>query len=174
MGGFCTQHKPIGPGNRCMRAVFTAHPGRRPAVIEAHDKLHFQRDAALEPGDDAHHALAAPGRHEVREQASPALAYEFRAEHQCIGPVAAFRIVAEVCRSDLPMPMLWPPSSAAKQAGESECGRHNQSIDPLLPINAAVSQSPNRLARVHQLNSIFAIFRVSDHDKPLVLKGRCL
>jgi hypothetical protein len=30
------------------------------------------------------------------------------------------------------------------------------------------------LARVHQLNSIFAIFRVSDHDNPLVLKGRCL
>jgi phosphate transport system protein len=30
------------------------------------------------------------------------------------------------------------------------------------------------LARVHQPNSIFAIFRVSDHDNPLVLKGRCL
>lgn len=30
------------------------------------------------------------------------------------------------------------------------------------------------LTRVHQLNSIFAIFRVSDHDNPLVLKGRCL
>ena len=30
------------------------------------------------------------------------------------------------------------------------------------------------LARVHQLNSIFAIFRVSDHDKALVLKSRCL
>jgi hypothetical protein len=35
--------------------------------------------------------------------------------------------------------------------------------------------SSNRfLARVHQLNSIFAIFRVSDHDKALVLKSRCL
>jgi Kef-type K+ transport system membrane component KefB len=30
------------------------------------------------------------------------------------------------------------------------------------------------VARVHQLNSIFAIFRVSDHDKALVLKSRCL
>ena len=30
------------------------------------------------------------------------------------------------------------------------------------------------LTRVHQLNSIFAIFRVSDHDKALVLKSRCL
>jgi hypothetical protein len=33
---------------------------------------------------------------------------------------------------------------------------------------------PVQLARVHQLNSIFAIFRVSDHDKALVLKSRCL
>jgi hypothetical protein len=31
-----------------------------------------------------------------------------------------------------------------------------------------------KLTRVHQLNSIFAIFRVSDHDKALVLKSRCL
>jgi hypothetical protein len=31
-----------------------------------------------------------------------------------------------------------------------------------------------RLPRAHQLNSIFAIFRVSDHGRPLVLKGRCL
>ena len=33
---------------------------------------------------------------------------------------------------------------------------------------------PSSLTRVHQLNSIFAIFRVSGHDKPLVLKSRCL
>ena len=33
---------------------------------------------------------------------------------------------------------------------------------------------PLVLTRVHQLNSIFAIFRVSDHDKALVLKSRCL
>jgi hypothetical protein len=36
------------------------------------------------------------------------------------------------------------------------------------------SHVPTLLARVYQLNSIFAIFRVSDHDKALVLKSRCL
>jgi hypothetical protein len=30
------------------------------------------------------------------------------------------------------------------------------------------------LARLHQLNAIFAIFGASDRDKPLVLKGRGL
>jgi len=34
------------------------------------------------------------------------------------------------------------PSSAAKQASESNAGQHSQSIDPSRPTNAAVSQSP--------------------------------
>jgi hypothetical protein len=50
------------------------------------------------------------------------------------------------------------------------------------PLPARLARKPTsttsngapKLARVHQLNSIFAIFRVSDHDKALVLKSRCL
>jgi len=43
-------------------------------------------------------------------------------------------------------------------------------------INADTARAPfvEDVARVHQLNSIFAIFRVSDHDNALVLKSRCL
>jgi hypothetical protein len=48
---------------------------------------------------------------------------------------------------------------------------------PLVEIGRSYNVSAatiSRLARVHQLNSIFAIFRVSDHDNALVLKSRCL
>ena len=41
-------------------------------------------------------------------------------------------------------PLPASPSSAAKQAGESKRGQHSQSIEPLHPTNAAVSQSPMR------------------------------
>jgi hypothetical protein len=34
------------------------------------------------------------------------------------------------------------PSSAAKQAAESKCGRQSQSIEPSLETKAAVWQSP--------------------------------
>ena len=41
----------------------------------------------------------------------------------------------------------WPfapsPSSAAKQAGESNRGRHSQSIEPSRPTSAAVCRSPS-------------------------------
>ena len=39
-------------------------------------------------------------------------------------------------------PCLSVPSSAAKQASESNAGQHSQSIDPSRPTSAAVSQSP--------------------------------
>jgi hypothetical protein len=34
------------------------------------------------------------------------------------------------------------PSSAAKHAEDEKVGQHSQSIDPLRPTSAAVSQSP--------------------------------
>ena len=40
-------------------------------------------------------------------------------------------------------PFSSSPSSAAKQAGESNCGRHSQSIDPSRPTSAAVCRSPS-------------------------------
>jgi hypothetical protein len=51
--------------------------------------------------------------------------------------------------------------------------RNGQALN-MLADGLAARLARRELARVHQLNSIFAIFRVSDHDKPLVLKGRCL
>jgi hypothetical protein len=42
--------------------------------------------------------------------------------------------------SHRPFPSV--PSKAAKQASESKAGQHSQSIDPLRPTSAAVSQSP--------------------------------
>ena len=39
-------------------------------------------------------------------------------------------------------PFRWVPSSAAKQASESNAGQHSQSIEPSQPTSAAVSQSP--------------------------------
>ena len=39
-------------------------------------------------------------------------------------------------------PFSRPPRRAAKQAGESKRGQHNQSIDPARDTSAAVSQSP--------------------------------
>jgi len=36
------------------------------------------------------------------------------------------------------------PSSAAKQASESNAGQHSQSIEPSRPTSAAVSQSPDQ------------------------------
>jgi hypothetical protein len=39
-------------------------------------------------------------------------------------------------------PCSSPPSSAAKQAAESNRGKHNQSIDPSRRTSAAVSVSP--------------------------------
>ncbi len=40
-------------------------------------------------------------------------------------------------------PFSSSPSSAAKQAGESKCGRHSQSIEPSRPTSAAVCRSPS-------------------------------
>lgn len=39
-------------------------------------------------------------------------------------------------------PLPSSPSSAAKQAAESNLGRQSQSIDPSLPTSAAVCRSP--------------------------------
>ena len=47
-----------------------------------------------------------------------------------------------VGRCDQPAPVLLGAEKAAKQASESKAGQHSQSIDPLRPTSAAVSQSP--------------------------------
>jgi len=39
-------------------------------------------------------------------------------------------------------PPRWSSSNAANTLGESKRGAHNQSIEPLRPINAAVWRSP--------------------------------
>jgi hypothetical protein len=39
-------------------------------------------------------------------------------------------------------PWRWSPSSAAKQAGESKCGRQSQSMDPSRATSAAESMLP--------------------------------
>jgi hypothetical protein len=63
-------------------------------------------------------------------------------QHVAVGPVPLRRAVVLRRGSDLELSSLVAIEEVAKTLGESKCGKHNQSIDPVVPTRAAVRISP--------------------------------
>ena len=72
----------------------------------------------------------------------PVVGLELGLQHERAGPIASTDVPRRLGGRHQPAAMLGLPSSAAKQAPESNRGQHSQSIEPSRPTSAAVSQSP--------------------------------
>ena len=95
---------------------------------------------ALDPADDVGAALA--DRHQVGDADLAALGGVRRLQHARCRRRSGARTVCSSSGPTSQRPLRRSPSSAAKHAGESNCGRHSQSSDPSMPMRAAVWPSP--------------------------------
>ena len=84
--------------------------------------------------DDIIKALAHPLRRDILRWLKEPQRYFAAQHHSLENGVCAGQIDQRPCSSY--------PTSAAKQASESNAGQHSQSIEPSRPTSAAVSQSP--------------------------------
>lgn len=141
------QHRHVGPGDRAQCVVVEPrHPRHAQAEIEAHDQLHAHRHLAVLALDDAHE-VRDRARIGMKSTAVAALPSDISKRVSRINVPSRYRRVmrrGSAAGAMRQRPWSGVPSSAAKQAAESNRGQHSQSIEPSRPTRAAVSQSPIR------------------------------
>ena len=107
------------------------HPGHDPAVVEADDQLERIGTRPRIPSTMRTMSGSPRGGMKSMTRTAPSAVSMDRLEDQGHGPVAAIDCGDFGRRGQEPATMLRPPSSAAKQAPESNRGKQHQSIDPV-------------------------------------------
>ena len=132
-----------GPATAHSRPSSAPHPGHHRPVAEADDEVHAHGDLAADGFDhpDDLGVVLADG-HAVDHPGDAVGGLELGLEDERVAAVAAPDLVVIGGRRDAPVAVSSLPSNWAKQASESNRGRHSQSIDPLRPTSATVWRSP--------------------------------
>ena len=122
-------HQHLRPRDRRHRvAVDARHPGHRPAVVEAHDEVEVEIDAAFEADHDAHDVGdAVAGRHEVDEHGAAGRRPEGRLEDQRAIAIAPRGGELQIARRDAPAAVL----RRADQRGEAGTGIEARQAEPV-------------------------------------------
>ena len=113
--------------------------------MESDDQLHPHRDLTPNAFDEAGEiGLDLTRRHAIDQADDAARLGELGFEHERGEAVSARHAENPDVGAMIQRPCSGVPKSDAKQAAESKCGRHSQSIDPSRPTSAAVCMSPIR------------------------------
>jgi hypothetical protein len=124
------------------------------------DKGSTELIASVEHGDLAVSAAAS-----IVRESKPATAFRPGHPRRTLADIEA---LSDIAPGAFDLKPLSPPSERANYKEASLAKPYSETAKKYFAPQEA------RLARLHQLSSFLRFFRVSDHDKPLVLKGRCL
>jgi hypothetical protein len=113
------------------------------AVIKPGREAHLHRDTpayALDYSDKIEVSFAL--RHAIHQPHRTVISLEVGLEDGRVSPVTTFNAAHLTDRRDLPVAVIFRSEERSENAGESNRGAHNQSMDPFLPTSAADSVSP--------------------------------
>jgi hypothetical protein len=98
--------------------------------------------SAFKKYDPDHIRTGRTRRHAVDQTDDTLFCLKLRFQDKGVFSISLARLLPWLSKCDPPTAVLFSPRRAAKQAAESKRGRHIQSMEPFVPIRAAVWVSP--------------------------------